>query len=119
MYAYDEVIETLVRRFSEMKDIFEQDEDYYEDIPYVFYESEFVKFIVSCANDRKQELLIRIFDFVEDLLRNGDERVVNLIEVAVVESLFFDKDIVDKKVLEKYFGSMTMKSYQGCYEMQV
>jgi len=52
-------------------------------------------------------------------LRNGDRKVVNLIEVAVVESLYFDKDIVDKKVLEKYFGSMTMKSYQGCYQQQV
>jgi len=64
MYVYDEVIEILVRQFSEMKDIFEQDEDYYEDLPYVFYESEFVKFIVSCANDNKQESLIRVFNLV-------------------------------------------------------
>lgn len=115
MYEYDEVITNLVEQFSEIKAIFEQDEDYYEDIPYVFYESEFVKFIVSCANDNKKESLIKIFEFIEDLLKNGDEKVINLVEVAVVESLSFDKDILDKKALEKYFGSLTMKSYKACF----
>lgn len=115
MYVYDEVITNLVEQFPEMKIIIEQDEEYYEDIPYLFYESEFVKFIVSCANDNKNESLTKIFEFIEDLLKNGDEKVVNLVEVAVVESLSFDKDIIDKKALEKYFGSLTMKSYKDCF----
>jgi len=116
MYVYDEVITILVKQFPEMKAIFEQDEDYYEDIPYVFYESEFVKFIVSCANDNKQELLVKIFDFIEDLLKNGDVKVVNLVEVAVIESIYFDKDITNKMMIERYFGSLTLKSYRECLQ---
>jgi len=115
MYVYNEVISILVEKFPEMKVIFEQDEDYYEDIPYVFYESEFVKYIISCANGNKEESLIKVFDFIEDLLKNGDEKIVNLVEVAVVESLYFDKNVLDKNVLKKYFGSLTMKSYKGCH----
>lgn len=119
MYVYDEVITNLVEQFPEMKAIFEQDEDYYEDLPYVFYESEFVKFIVSCANDNKHETLTKVFDFIEDLLKNGDEKVVNLVEVAIVESIYFDNTITDKVMVERYFGSLTMKSYRACSQQQV
>ncbi len=115
MYVYDEVITILIQKFLEMKSIYEQNEDYYEDLPYVFYESEFVKFIISCANNNKHKILVKIFDFIEDLLKNGDEQVVNLVEVAVVESIYFDNDIIDKKMIEKYFGYFTMKSYKACF----
>ncbi len=118
MYVYDEVITTLINQFTEMKAIFEQDEEYYEDLPYVFYESEFVKFIASCANNNKHEVLAKLFDFIEDLLKNGDEKVVNLVEVAVVESIYFDTSITDKVMVESYFGSLTKKSYRECSQQQ-
>lgn len=119
MYVYDEVITILIKKFPEMKVIYEQNEDYYEDLPYVFYESEFVKYIVNSSNNNKHEILVKVFEFIEDLLKNGDEKVVNLLEVAVVESIYFDNDITDKMMIERYFGSLTMRSYKACFQQQV
>lgn len=115
MYRYDDAITIIVNRFTEMKSIYELDIDYYEDLPYVFYESEFVKFIVNSANVNNKEVLNEVFDFVEDMLKNGDEKVVNLLEVAVIESIYFDNNIFDKKVIESYFGVLTLKSYRDCF----
>jgi len=52
-----------------------------------------------------------IFKFVEQLLKYGDEKTVNLIEVAIIESLFFENCIVDKDLMKKYFGELTLESY--------
>ncbi|MEL7648773.1 MAG: hypothetical protein AAGU76_11810 [Sedimentibacter sp.] len=116
MYRYDDAITILVNHFSEMKDIYELNMDDYEDLPYVFYESEFVKFIVNSANADNKKMLREVFDFVEDMLKNGDEKVVNLLEVAVVESIYFDNNILDKKAIESYFGALTLKSYKDCFQ---
>lgn len=114
MYSYDDAITILISRFSEMKEIYELDKDDYENLPYVFYESKFVKFIVNSANMNNEKVLSEVFDFVEDMLKNGDEKVVNLLEVAVIESIYFDNNIVDKKAIENYFGTLTLKSYKEC-----
>jgi len=116
MYSYDEAITSLVSRFSELKEVYELDKDYYEDLPYVFYESEFVKFVVKTANANNKKTLIEIFEFVEDMLKNGDEKVKNLLEVAVIESIYFDNSVTDKKEIESYFGTLTLKSYQECFQ---
>lgn len=118
MYRYDEAITILINHFPEMKNIYELNKDYYEDIPYVFYESEFVKYIVNFANSNDRDKLTEAFKFVEDMLKNGDEKVVNLIKVAVIESLFFENCKDDIKIIESYFGSLTMKSYSDCFQKQ-
>ena len=115
MYNYDEAITILVNRFPELKQIYELDKDYYKDLPYIFYESEFIKFIVETAKINSKKTLIEIFEFVEDMLKNGDEKVKNLIEVAVIERLYFDKNITDKRDIESYFGKLTLESYQECF----
>ncbi len=115
MYNYDEAITILVNRFPELKQIYELDKDYYKDLPYIFYESKFIKFIVETTKINSKKTLIEIFEFVEDMLKNGDEKVKNLIEVAVIESLYFDKNITDKRDIESYFGKLTLESYQECF----
>jgi hypothetical protein len=116
MHSYDDAITVLINRFCEMKERYELDKDDYEDLPYVFYESEFVKFIVSSANANNSKVLSEIFGFIEDMLKNGDEKVVNLLEVAVIESIYFDNNIVDKNAIESYFGALTTKSYKECFQ---
>jgi hypothetical protein len=118
MYKYDEVINVVTNKFPQMKEVFEKDEEYYEDLPYVFYESEFVQFIVENANSGNNETLQIIFEIVENLIEFGDEKVVNLIEVAVVESLFLDKRIKNKSNLLEFFGRLTMNSYSACIKQQ-
>jgi len=115
MYKYEEAITILVNHFSEIKIIFELDKDYYEDLPYVFYESVFVKYIVNSANSNEQDKLTEAFKFVEDMLIHGDEGVVNLINVAVIESLFFENCRADIKIIESYFGSVSMKCYRNFF----
>lgn len=114
MYNYDDAITILTNRFSEMKEIYELDKDDFEDLPYVFYESVFVKFIVKNANSSNKAVLNEIFDFVEDMLMNGDDKIKNLLEVAVIESLYFESNILDKKSIESYFEDITLKSYKAC-----
>ena len=116
MYSYNEAITILVNHFYELKQIYELNKDYYEDLPYVFYESEFSKLIVKTANENNKKKLTEIFEFVEDMLKNGDEKIKNLLEVAVIESIYLDNSIIDKKVMERYLGTLTLKSYQECFQ---
>jgi len=116
MYKYDDSITYLINHFFELKEIYEKDKDYYENLPYVFYESEFVKYITKNANMNNKNKLITIFEFVEDMLKNGDEKVVTLLEVAVIESIYFEINVIDKKSIESYFGTLTLKSYKKCFQ---
>jgi len=61
-------------------------------------------------------VLSEIFGFIEDMIENGDEKVVNLLEVSVIESIYFDNNIVDKNAIESYFGALTAKSYKECFQ---
>jgi hypothetical protein len=114
MYKYNEIIFTLIDEFKEMKKVYDDDKDYFEGIPYVIYESEFVPFIVDSLNNNDEIVINKVFKFVEDLLKHGDERVVNLVEVAIVESLFLDECIDDKDKIIKHFGDLTLRSYKSC-----
>jgi len=114
MYTYEDAIPILINKFPEMKTIYEEDSDYYEDIPYVFYESEFESFILKCSKNNDGERLEEIFEFVESLLSSGDEIIVNLVEVSIIESLYFERAISNEKLLISYFGPLTLESYEMC-----
>ena len=112
MYEYKNAIDILIKRFSEMEKEFLSDKDYYEDIPYVFYESVFEKYVVMQIENKNVELMKKIFVFIEDILENGDRELKELIDVAVVESLFFEENA--KQLLEdahKFFGNLTKLSF--------
>jgi len=50
MYKYEDAILVLINEFLELKKVYEDDKEYYEDIPYVFYGSEFIKYIINALN---------------------------------------------------------------------
>ena len=114
MYNYNDAILILTNRFLEIKEIYELNKDDYENLPYVFYESVFVKYIVENANSDNKVVLNDIFNFIENMLINGDDKTKNLLEVAVIESLYFEKSILDKNSIESYFGNSTLISYRAC-----
>ena len=64
MYNYDDSITILINQFSEMKEIYESNKDDYDNLPYLFYESVFVKYIVSNANNHNKDVLNKIFIFI-------------------------------------------------------
>lgn len=49
------------------------------------------------------------------MLENGDDDTKNLIEVAVIESLFLDPQYTwDDESLTKFYGKLTKASFQNC-----
>lgn len=116
MYSYSESINLLINEFPKLKSIYEENIDEYEDLPYVFYESVFVKYIMDKVHTYDEIELNTIFNFVENLLINGDEKTKNLIDVAVIESLYYENDFTEfNKVLSKFYGKLTRKSFEDCF----
>lgn len=115
MYKYKETIDILINNFPELRKVYEDNIDDYEDLPYVFYESVFVKFILDKAKYYDEDKLKSIFIFVEDMLANGDEETINLIGVAIIESLYYEEDLKAKEILLRYFGKLTKKSFEDCF----
>ena len=112
MYKYKDAISILINKFPELRKVYEENIDDYEDLPYVFYESVFMKFILDKVNCYDEDKLKTIFDFVEDMLDTGDEQTRNLIGVAIIESLYYEKDSKVKEILLRYFGELTKKSFE-------
>ena len=112
-----------MKAFPEMKEIYQNntEEDgvpYYDDWAYHFYETEFEQFVLKQIKSKNEPQLRKIFNFVEDMLANGDEGIVNLVGVAVVESLYFDDgsgkhgNLLD--TIFKYCGEKTRESFMDC-----
>jgi len=115
MYKYNEAISILLNKLPELRKVYEENMDDYEDLPYVFYESVLVKFILNKVSCYEEDKLKTIFIFVEDMIANGDEKTRNLIEVAIIESLYYEKDSKVKEIVLKFFGELTKKSYEECF----
>ena len=115
MYDYYESISLLTNRFPKLKLIYEENIEDYKDLPYVFYESVFVKYIVSILYANDEVELNTIFNFIEELFLNGDEKTKNLVDVAVIESLYYEKDFTEfSKSISKFYGELTEKSFKDC-----
>ncbi|HOJ99517.1 MAG TPA: hypothetical protein PLW34_08155 [Termitinemataceae bacterium] len=115
MYEYKEAISVLIDNFPELRKVYEENIDDYKELPYVFYESVFFKFIMNTVYSYDEEKLKAIFSFIEDMLKNGDKEIKNLIEVAIIESLYYEENSKAKELLAKYFGPLTKESYKNCF----
>ncbi|MCL2853733.1 MAG: hypothetical protein FWE20_12030 [Defluviitaleaceae bacterium] len=112
MYSYDSAIDLLIKSFPALEPVYLENIYDFEGLPYVFYESIFVKYIMEkiCLSDEMS--LCTIINFIEDVLQNGDDEIRNLVEVSVIESLYFEEDFRKKQVcLGKFFGKLTFQSF--------
>lgn len=115
MFKYEAAIQVLINRFPELKLVYESNIDEYEDLPYVFYESVFVKYIIEAAYSNDENKLSSIFKFIENLLLCGDDQIKNLVGVAIIESLYYEQDFTElNKTFSKYYGDLTRKSLEDC-----
>ena len=115
MYNYNESINLLLDRFPLLKSTYENNIYDYEGLPYVFYESVFVKYIMDKIQSFNEIELINIFNFIEELLLRGDEGIRNLVGVAVIESLYHEKSFNDFNMpLSRFYGKLTKKSFDDC-----
>jgi aromatic ring-opening dioxygenase LigB subunit len=119
MYKYDDATKILINKISELMVIFSEDEEYYSISPYLLYGSEFSDYILKIIKDNDIEKIKEVFDFIEDLLADGDEQLQTLISTTVIESLFFEKNFMDDyDCLKKYFGVQTLNSFSVCIDYQ-
>ena len=115
MHNYSDSISILLEKFPALKPIYEEGIYDYEDLPYVFYESVFVRYITDKAKSFDEVELSNIFNFVEELLVEGDEELKNLIGVAVIESLYHEKHFCElNMLLSKFYGDLTKMSFDDC-----
>lgn len=106
----------LMDIFPEMREIYNNNVDEYIDLPYAFYESEFVPFIMNQLRQNRLSDLNKIFNFIEKLFTEGDEMMVNLAGVAIVESLFFENDYNKyESIILDLCGEKTRKSFNECF----
>ncbi|MCL2388383.1 MAG: hypothetical protein FWC89_12690 [Defluviitaleaceae bacterium] len=114
MYSYSEAIEVLIKRFPKLAVIYNNKEnlDYYEGLPYLFYESEFTPYIVKKIRERDKLELKKIFDFVEEMLTNSDDKFVNLIGVAIIESLYYENEFAKfRDFISEFWGKTTKNDF--------
>lgn len=114
MYNFSEAITLVINKFPDMKLAYELDQEYYEDLSYLFYETEFIKFIKKHIYARNNAKLLEICGFIEELLDNGDEMLVELVGVTIIESIYFEtrNNDLDIEILKNNFGKLSLKSYQ-------
>ena len=114
---YNNAIEIITEAFKEMKNIYSNNIEDYVNLPYAFYESEFVPFIMLKLKQNDLVILNEIFNFIEKLFLSGDDMIVNLVEVAVVESLFFEKNYTKyESAILNLCGKQTRHSFEKCCE---
>jgi len=103
----------LMNEFEAMKKAYDNDEDGYDDLAHSFYDEKFVPYIVKQLNENNETELKKIFALVERLFNEGDEYAVNVADVSIVESLYYEKEY-EGKYKEKIFslcGNLTRKSF--------
>lgn len=76
----------------------------------------FTDYIInSCKNGQNESVLMIFFGVVEELFRNGNDYVINLIEVGLLEGIqnkaSWEKDVDIEKMLYSKLGSATRKSW--------
>jgi len=114
MFEYKNSIKTLIEFFPELASEYLHDIDYYRGLPYVFYESVFVKFIIKEISNKNETTLIRIFNFIEKILKEGDKDSKNLVEVSVIEALFFKGIFAKDDIAFSLLGTLSRKSLGEC-----
>lgn len=114
---YNTANHLLINEFPEMKPLYYAEENYYHDLLYCFYEGEFVPYIMKQLRQGDKQTLEKIWRFVERLFAEGDDGLVNLAGVAIVESLYFEKDFDSlKEIIFSYCGELTKQSFIDCIE---
>ena len=110
-------IHILIKEFDEMKAIYDESDNDCgcKDLDYYFFEIYFTPFIFEQIRQGNEPALIRIFSFIERLLRFGDDDLKTLVCVSVIESLYYDEVCnMFKPTLFKYCGNQTLQCFMNC-----
>ena len=81
------------------------------DLPYILYGIVFAGYIKSCLHGGSQNELTHIFSFLEEMAQSPDEDERNLLQVAVLESLWSERFTFE--AARKYMRPETAKLFSA------
>lgn len=105
----------LLEKFPELNDAFNEQTSWQEGIStgsIVVFEDVFMPFIINAVENNYTDLIKRIFEFVEELVKSNDDYAKNVAEVAIIENIG-SYDIKDKIV--KFLLPESLKSYRASF----
>jgi hypothetical protein len=112
--TYKGIEKVLLARFPELKGLVDKTFGSYYDLKietpeaYPVFESVLRAFLFDLLDLRKDEpLLHRIFSFLEEMANSPDENVTDLLGIAILEPLVFDRGRI--RNAWKYMGESTKK----------
>lgn len=74
------------------------------------YEDIFNKFIIQTFREENEELILRIFDYMEEMASSDDREVVNLLQVGILEELWCERFTYNR--VRKYMQPKTRILYE-------
>ena len=86
----------LIESFPQIKDLYIEEtswQDGDETGSHVVYADIFVPFIREQIVGKNEQMLIKIFNYIEGLLNLKDEYANEVVALSVIESLIFDEDV--------------------------
>lgn len=102
-----DTIKIFYDEFNDLKRILQEHIEFNEELlPHVYF-GECNEFFINCINEDKLEVLQRIFNLFEIMATQGNDDVVNILSVTILERLGDDRKVID--TARKYMGKETRK----------
>ena len=107
---YSNILEQLLLEFPELKED-RNDNEHLQDLPHCFFDIVFVPFIVNACKNEKQELLVKVGGFLEQMAFCDDKKVRELLNVSILEPLVLEKENMIS-FLKHFLGKETLKELE-------
>jgi hypothetical protein len=110
MIEYNDLNAILVERFPELKPWYQEAANLWEGQmpgPHVIYGDVFVPYLIRTSEVRADEQIRKVADFIEVLVREGDELTRELVEVTICEAIVDNEVLL--KVLTPFLGAGTRR----------
>ncbi len=104
----------LIEALPEIKDVYNEETSWQEGDEtgsHVVYEDVFVPFIKEQIEIKNKNSLTKIFEFLEELIKSGNDYAIEVVTLSVLESLLFDED-TDTKFFLQFAKEKTLKIIQ-------
>jgi len=107
---YSEIVKTLLSDFPEMKtEVY--DNPHLQDLPHCIFDLIVEPYVVKACENGQTDFLQRIAYFFEKMATCSDKRVVELLNVSVLEPLVLEENSAIL-TLQTFFGDATQKEFE-------
>ena len=104
---FENIIDELLNQFPILNKDYEREKNYIEGLAYPCFETIFVKYINKMCLENNIEELKKICSFIEICISSNDEKVSQLIIVAVLEGILPNREAIQR--LKKYALTATLQ----------